>query len=462
MPRVSSTGISKFCDTGTLPPMPRVSLSSISKFRDTSTLPPLPRVSPAGISEFCDTGSLPPLPRGQGISAGSIDDAWSRAAAARAAGATAATFNPIPPDDEWSWAAKLRASDRANARTTLKKKKRDTAVKEFNTNPLHSPRLCQPRHFFKAIKPVKARLELSWVGLRDNGASAEDKASGAMETGFLTTHLLSAFFGPTATFLGSKLVKASREDTPLVDSSRRAFGVHSGLNNDPSFQTDVKGAAVAMEEARAKVSLSGEQGVHRCEKYKTLTTGNSHGDGQMQPGVLVNGIISTGVLCALLPLGIHSLCRGGHRSPVLIGLFVNWAPNLFDFYTVYTQDFYKTYKHLRRPFLNSVFSACTFNLGPYTCALGHCKGGHLILCDCKLILEFPPGTTILIPSAAIFHSNIPISKGEHRYSFTQYTAGAFSAGWITGIRQRRSIGTRSVEQIGKWSAPMAWKGRVRV
>ncbi|KAJ6476647.1 hypothetical protein C8R47DRAFT_1187065 [Mycena vitilis] len=213
-----------------------------------------------------------------------------------------------------------------------------------------------------------------------------------METGFLTTHLLSAFFGPTATFLGSKLVKASREDTPLVDSSGRVFGVHSGLNNDPSFQTDVKGAAVAMEEARAKVSLSGEQGVHRCGKYKTLTTGNSHSDGQMQPGVLVNDIISTGVLCALLPLGIHSLCRG-------------WPP------------------HFRRPFLNSVFSACTFNLGPYTCTLGHRKGGHLILWDCKLILEFPPGTTILIPSAAIFHSNIPISKGEHHYSFTQYTAG---------------------------------------
>ncbi|KAJ6452347.1 hypothetical protein C8R47DRAFT_1329500 [Mycena vitilis] len=177
-----------------------------------------------------------------------------------------------------------------------------------------------------------------------------------METGFLTTHLLSAFFGPTATFLGSKLVKASREDTPLVDSSGRVFGVHSGLNNDPSFQTDVKGAAVAMEEARAK--------------------------------------------------------------GVATGLFVNWAPNLFDFYTVYTQDFYKTYKHFHRPFLNSVFSACTFNLGPYTCALG-----HLILWDCKLILEFPPGTTIPIPSAAIFHSNIPISKGEHHYSFTQYTAG---------------------------------------
>ncbi|KAJ7695268.1 hypothetical protein B0H14DRAFT_2650629 [Mycena olivaceomarginata] len=56
------------------------------------------------------------------------------------------------------------------------------------------------------------------------------------------------------------------------------------------------------------------------------------------------------------------------------------------------------------------------------------KGGHLILWDAKLILEFPPGTTILIPSAAIYHSNIPVAPGEHRFSFTQYTAGGIFAG----------------------------------
>lgn len=107
-------------------------------------------------------------------------------------------------------------------------------------------------------------------------------------------------------------------------------------------------------------------------------------------------------------------------------------------------EFYSTNPHLRRPFLNGIWSAVTFNLGPMTCALGHrdfanlafgwcaitalgffdyTMGGHLILWDCKLILEFPPGTTILIPSAAIYHSNIPIASGERRYSFTQYTAG---------------------------------------
>lgn len=40
-----------------------------------------------------------------------------------------------------------------------------------------------------------------------------------------------------------------------------------------------------------------------------------------------------------------------------------------------------------------------------------------------MVIEFPPGSTILVPSAAIAHSNVPIQRGEQRYSFTQYSAG---------------------------------------
>jgi hypothetical protein len=50
-------------------------------------------------------------------------------------------------------------------------------------------------------------------------------------------------------------------------------------------------------------------------------------------------------------------------------------------------------------------------------------GGHLVLWDLKLVIEFPPGSTILIPSATLRHSNVAIRQGETRYSFTQYTAG---------------------------------------
>jgi hypothetical protein len=64
--------------------------------------------------------------------------------------------------------------------------------------------------------------------------------------------------------------------------------------------------------------------------------------------------------------------------------------------------------------------AMTFNFGPQTVtfdhrdsgnlAFGWCAitafgnfdptcGGHLVLWDMKLVIEFPPGSTILIPSA---------------------------------------------------------------
>jgi hypothetical protein len=98
---------------------------------------------------------------------------------------------------------------------------------------------------------------------------------------------------------------------------------------------------------------------------------------------------------------------------------------------------------LKKPF-NSVFTAATYNLGPETVSVPHwdfanlpfglcaitaignfnpTKGGHIVLKECKLVIEFPPGSTILIPSAIIEHSNVPIAKGEKRYSFTQYSAG---------------------------------------
>jgi hypothetical protein len=90
-------------------------------------------------------------------------------------------------------------------------------------------------------------------------------------------------------------------------------------------------------------------------------------------------------------------------------------------------------------------AAAAFNLGPATVcdphrdganlsfgicsitALGHFdseRGGHLVLEELDLVIEFPPGSTILIPSAILTHWNTKISEGEKRYSFTQYSAGA--------------------------------------
>lgn len=121
-----------------------------------------------------------------------------------------------------------------------------------------------------------------------------------------------------------------------------------------------------------------------------------------------------------------------------------WAPFIFIFYHTQMTLLRKRKPSLRWNFPRSIFAACTFNFGPRVITAPHLDfanlswgwcaitalgnfdpdfGGHLILWDLRLVIRFPPGSTILLPSALIRHSNVAIRPHEHRCSFTQYTAG---------------------------------------
>lgn len=175
------------------------------------------------------------------------------------------------------------------------------------------------------------------------------------------------------------------------------------------------------------------------------------------PGNLVNTAINAAVLASLLSnvyiVRIAGFASGKYLCPVfccryphtyILAAFATWAPNLYAYYVDHLRPLHMKYPRLKRNFVNSVFAAATFNFGPVTCTYPHrdpgnlpfgwcaitalgkfdpTRGGHLVLWDMHLIIEFPPGTTILIPSASIRHSNVAIQKGETRFSFTQYTAG---------------------------------------
>jgi hypothetical protein len=54
----------------------------------------------------------------------------------------------------------------------------------------------------------------------------------------------------------------------------------------------------------------------------------------------------------------------------------------------------------------------------------HKKGGHMLLWDLGIAVEFPAHSTILIPSAFLEHSNTSTQEGETRRSITQYNASA--------------------------------------
>lgn len=142
--------------------------------------------------------------------------------------------------------------------------------------------------------------------------------------------------------------------------------------------------------------------------------------------------------------------------------------------------------HLQRNFAQgeSVFACSTINFGPATesfphtdnnnLAWGWCAvtalgdydptlGGHLILWDAKLVIEFPPGSTVLIPPAVFAHSNTSIQPGETRYSFTQYTSGGLFR-WVehgfqgeTAYNESLSAGGKRDEasrKAGRWEKGM--------
>ncbi|KAJ7027674.1 hypothetical protein C8F04DRAFT_1266784 [Mycena alexandri] len=366
--------------------------------------------------------------------------------------AAALTVTPIPETPSLSMACEpSNTSAPRKDRDKLGSKARRRAARKASKVNDHVnllPPARRPKHVKTAV-PVKTKFQLmkhrvastGWIGLRDDGQSEQEKAADFEEPGWTPSHRLPDFFGEQRRFKGFQYAKYLGPKTrPLVDAAGRVFAVFGGHPDDPNWKRDVHDPAVeAMEEARAKCKVSEARTYHRRGNWPPLSAGDSYGGGQTHPGALVNEVINTAVLCALMS-NIAFIRLAGFAT----GVFANWAPNLFTYYATHMRHFYKKYRHLKRPFLNSIWCACTFNLGPQTCSLGHrdfanlafgwcaitalgnfdyTKGGHLILWDCKIILEFPPGCTILLPSAAIFHSNIPIGPNERRYSFTQYSAG---------------------------------------
>jgi hypothetical protein len=125
--------------------------------------------------------------------------------------------------------------------------------------------------------------------------------------------------------------------------------------------------------------------------------------------------------------------------------FALWAPRLYQYYHDHNTALHRRHPDMRRPFGHSVFFCAAFNFGPnvwtfchhivLNLVFGWCaiqalgefdptKGGHLVLWDLNLIVEFPPGALILLPSATLVHSNVPVAPGEKRASFTQFSAGS--------------------------------------
>jgi len=127
--------------------------------------------------------------------------------------------------------------------------------------------------------------------------------------------------------------------------------------------------------------------------------------------------------------------------------------------------------HLRPTSPKTVFAATTINMGPRSFspphvddgnnAAGWCvatalgpfdadKGGHFVLWNLKIIVRFPPGASILFPSALVTHSNIPVQEHEKRYSIIQYSAGALFRWRYNGFKSDKAfLASATPEQLVK-------------
>ncbi|PPR02920.1 hypothetical protein CVT26_009775, partial [Gymnopilus dilepis] len=206
----------------------------------------------------------------------------------------------------------------------------------------------------------------------------------------------------------------------IVDDKQRIIAICLGApKHDETWEDVHRRAAEILESARDRLYFEEKDKKHRRGKFPALAVGISHGGGQKYP---------------------------------------KWAPRLYAYENdclskiiAHDQELRRTNTHpnpeekeLHRNWPKTPWAAATFNFGPQTIcykhidynnlAFGWCsitalgnydptQGGHLILWELGLVIEFPPGSTILIPSAAISHSNVRVRSNERRYSFTQYSAG---------------------------------------
>ncbi|KAJ3759480.1 hypothetical protein EV360DRAFT_41813 [Lentinula raphanica] len=209
---------------------------------------------------------------------------------------------------------------------------------------------------------------------------------------------------------------------------------------DPSIKVAAEDAAKLLQRSRSRASFTLKQKTSRRGNFPQLSTGVAHGGGRLKPANVVHNKSNSKVLQELSDSQAFQRLSG-----FATGVFKTWAPRLYEYCKDHLDRLLASDQNLVRIFDNSVLPVAAFNFGPQTVCLPHIdygnlpfnlcwvwslgwydsvKGGHLILWDLKVVIEFPPGSLAAIPSGVCRHSNTNIGQKEKRYSFTQYAPGA--------------------------------------
>ncbi|KAJ6586511.1 hypothetical protein DFH09DRAFT_1245703 [Mycena vulgaris] len=261
---------------------------------------------------------------------------------------------------------------------------------------------------------------------------------------------------------------------PLVNSHGRILAVLAGQPRHDAYHEAAQRAFRAIRDAGDAARFPASMRRHRRGLFAAINVGLSYGKGQSNPSWLDTKEY-TG-------LADHLLANKdiGRLAGFADAAFALWAPRLYGRYRACDVKLRKNHPDLRRPFAHSVFFCVAFNFGRnvwtfkhrdvLNLAFGWCavqalgdfdpkKGGHLVLWDLKLVVEFPPGALILLPSATITHSNVPVGENEERVSFTQFSAGGIFRYVDNGCRTEKELAEEDSEEYSRLMAlkAMRWE-----
>ncbi|KAI0710977.1 hypothetical protein C8Q76DRAFT_623696 [Earliella scabrosa] len=243
---------------------------------------------------------------------------------------------------------------------------------------------------------------------------------------------------------------------PLVflDLEERAFMVGAGQPRDAQWPAVCHEATRVLDSAGQSYQQEGPANVRRGE-YPTITCGISYGGGQKR----VSNVAQSPRNQTVVDKIVNSL-PFRRLSGFVDASFKLFAPKLYEDYRSLMGGLRQHHPDLRPAFGNNVFVASTFNLGGNVAtyihtdhlnyASGWCAvvalgdfnpdvGGHLVLWDLGIVLRFPPGSLLFLPSAILRHSNVVVPEGQRRYSFTQYTAGGLFRWQECGYRSQKDF-----------------------
>ncbi|KAG6815570.1 hypothetical protein H0H93_009451 [Arthromyces matolae] len=248
-----------------------------------------------------------------------------------------------------------------------------------------------------------------------------------------------------------------KSSKPFLTEDGRVFLVLVGMPDDPTYISSCEQAYSAMSKEGSCAEFSDAEKEHKRGPFPAKNVGVTMGLGATYP---------TNLQCGAHKDMLERLLANEHIKRLAYfadAAFNLWAPKLHKHYREHLFPLFKRLDYLRPIFARSIYTAAAFNFGPNVftvahrdcmnlpggwCAIqslgtfDHTKGGHIFFPQLKMVVEFPSGALVLIPSATIIHGNIPVQEGNSRASFTQYSAGGLfryvENGYCTEAQLRRT------------------------